>query len=254
MGDFVRAISAYNTSLQLAGRHGWWSFVWIPIAVSILVGVGLAMLIIYAAPPISQTIEGWYPWDTAKSLISVTVAVLTALIILSLGVLLFKYLVLIIAFPFMSFLSQRVEKSLYGSIEGYEGGQAVSQFFKEIIRGVGISTRLIFWEILWVVLLLLLSLIPGMAIITGPAIFLVHSYFAGCVNMDYTLERYYGIPASIRFMRHHFWMTLGNGFVFMLIFSIPVLGIFLSPVWGTMAASISTLDLIRGAPQTDHKR
>lgn len=245
MNELLSSFSAYAKSLQLARRHGWWSYIWIPVGVSIVIGLGLIALIVYSAPSVSNAVDSYYPWDTARSLVSVTIAIFTTILILSSGVLIFKYLILIIAFPFMSFLSQKVEKSLYGNVVGYESGPSYIQFVKEILRGIGISARLIFLEVAWVIGLLLLSLIPGVAIITGPAIFLVHAYYAGCANMDYTLERFYNISDALRFMKDHFWMTLGNGIVFMLIFSIPVIGIFISPVWGTMSASLTALNILR---------
>jgi len=76
---------------------------------------------------------------------------------------------------------------------------------------------------------LLTGLIPGMQPIVPAAIFLVQAYYAGFGAMDYTLERYYNIRQTTRFVTNYRPLALGVGAAFLLLLFIPVLGFMLAP-------------------------
>lgn len=243
MTRLFKSIGAYFKAVEVAGEYGLWKFLWIPALVSLLVAAALITLVITAAPWLAGIIGSWYPWEFGRELAEWSAVISAYVMVIALAFIAFKYLVLIITFPFMSFLSQKVEKSIYGQIVG-ESKQPVLQFLSELWRGIGISTILLFQELGLTFLLFVLSLIPGVAIITAPAIFLVQSYYFGCCNMDYTLERYFNIKNSLSFMRRNSDIALGNGIAFIILLSLPVIGIFFAPILGTIAATIQTLEVL----------
>lgn len=243
MTRLVKSVGAYFKAIEMASDHSLWKFLWIPGLVSLLVAAALITLVITAAPWLASVLVSWYPWEFGRGLAEWSAVFSAYVMVIALAFIAYKYLVLIITFPFMSFLSQKVEKIKYGQIAG-ETKQPVLQFISELWRGVGISTVLLIRELGLTFLLFVLSLIPGVAIITAPAIFLVQSYYAGCCNMDYTLERYFNIHNSLRFMRSNSDIALGNGMAFIILLSLPVIGIFFAPILGTIAATTQTLDVL----------
>ena len=83
------------------------------------------------------------------------------------------------------------------------------------------------------------------AVLAATLIFLIQAYFNGCALSDYTLERKnYSVKQRVRFTREHRAWVTGLGLGFMLVLFIPVLGWFIAPAYGTVAATLSTLAVI----------
>jgi CysZ protein len=235
------SIEDYRRAWHLARTHRLWSYLWIPGLVSAILGAIFYFLIPVISRSLAGGIVSLYPWEWGSGWIGSIALIFSYLIVISTLLILYRYLILIISFPFMSFLSQKVERILTGRIAG-EDRSPVLQFVSEMLRGIGITSVLLSRELLFTVLLLLASWIPGAAILTGPLLFLTHAYYAGCGNADYTLERYHNISRSRKFMKAHRWQMIGNGSVFLLVLSIPIIGIFVAPVWATIAATFSVLE------------
>jgi CysZ protein len=155
------------------------------------------------------------------------------------GVMLYKYLVLIVVAPIMSPLSERIELSLGQT--PVDKPLSLAQWAKDIVRGLHIAMRNITRELLMTAVLLLLSLVPGLAVITTPLIFVVQAYYAGFGNMDYYMERHAGVKTAATYVRRHKWLAIGNGAVFLLLLAIPFVGFLIAPAFGASAATLSIL-------------
>jgi CysZ protein len=145
--------------------------------------------------------------------------------------------------PFMSMLSEQVEARLTGAQAPSPG---LAGILSDIWRGLRIALRNLWRELLYVLGLTLLGmLIPGIgSVLATAAVFAVQAYYAGFGNLDYTLERHrYPVADSVRFVRAHRGLAMGNGAVFLLLLIIPVAGLFVAPVLGTVAATLGILDL-----------
>ncbi len=59
--------------------------------------------------------------------------------------------------------------------------------------------------------------------------------------MDFTMERHLNYRESIDFVHENRGVAIGNGIGFMLIFLIPVLGIFIALPMATAAATLRTV-------------
>jgi CysZ protein len=144
----------------------------------------------------------------------------------------------------MSFVSATVERILSDGTQTQDPSFKLAVFMKELARGAVISFILFSREIGWVILLTIASLVPGVAFLSAPVLFLVQSYFAGASNMDYTLERFMGVRESLHFMKRHRSAAIGNGMVFLLLLTLPVAGIIVAPIIAATASSIHTLQLL----------
>ena len=156
----------------------------------------------------------------------------------------YKYLVLICTSPLMSQLSEDVESNLNEDFISIPF--SYSKAVKDIWRSLRLSLRNVFREILYSILILLISFFPIVTIGTAPFIFLVQSYFAGFGNMDFYLERYYNTKDTVSFVSENKALATGNGVVFMAMLAIPIIGVFFAPVLGTVAATIETHKKMHG--------
>ena len=142
----------------------------------------------------------------------------------------------------MSPFSERIEEMITG--EYLKASFSPTQFFKDLWRAARLNARNIIRELLLTLALFLLSLIPIFSPFTSVLIFLLGAYYGGFGNMDFTMERHYNYRESVSFVHRNRGIALGNGIVFMLIFLIPVVGIFIALPLATAAATETTVKRI----------
>jgi CysZ protein len=150
--------------------------------------------------------------------------------------LVYKNLIVVLLSPFMSPLSVKVEETLTGVVQ-----KSNLSDISLIMRGLRLSLRNLFKEILFTIPLFLLSFIPLVGLIFTFFILIIQAYYAGFGNMDYALERYFKSYESIAFIRKNRGLAVGNGAGFLLLLLIPVAGLFLAPVLATVAGSMSAI-------------
>jgi CysZ protein len=183
-------------------------------------------------------------------LLAATNLLIWSLLFLS-GYVLYQPVVLILFSPVLGYLSEVTEKRVYG---GPSAEFRFRQLMKDILRGVTLSLRNLLRMILLILLAWLMLIIPiAGALLSAAAIFLVQAYYNGCALTDYTLERKdYTVHQRIRFTRTNRARVTGIGIGFMLVLLIPILGWFIAPAYGTVAATLSTLSVLppkkTGAP------
>lgn len=197
---------------------------------------GLLSWAIYAfGDDLGDSLLSLSPWAVESDLITTGIEWITRFILFILAVLIFKYVILIITSPLMSVVSSKVEKNVTGHIP-IPAGSAI----RGLSRGISLSIRNISKELLFSLPLLALSLIPGVAIVTTPIIFLIQAYYAGFGNLDFYMERRYNVRESKNYVKNNKGLAIGNGCIFLGLLLIPILGVFLAPtvsaVSGTLAA------------------
>ena len=153
----------------------------------------------------------------------------------------FKYIVLIITAPLMSVLSEKVEKH-YGG--GYVEPVGISGQLKSVVRGSTLAIGNLLKELFISIPVLALSLIPGVFVFSTPFLFLIQSYFAGFGNFDFYMERHLNIRESKKFARQNRMAVSVNGALFLMLLIIPVIGVLLAPSVGTIAATLTGVDLM----------
>ncbi|RMG87738.1 MAG: coproporphyrinogen III oxidase [Bacteroidetes bacterium] len=235
--DFLSGMTAYARAWGLISELRLWKFVFIPGILSLLLGG----LIVTSAWGLSDDLGGylirWYPWEWGRTVIEKIAEIFSGLIVLAGGLIAYKQLILIISAPFMSPLSEAVERHLAGELPDQRF--SLVKMGRDLWRGIRLGIRNGFREIMWTVILLILGLIPVFSPFTTAGIFLVQAYFFGFGNMDFTLERHFGVRDSVRFVQRHRWLAIGNGVVTMLLMMTVVGFLFILP-FGTVAATIET--------------
>jgi CysZ protein len=240
--EIVIAIQAYRKAHIFIGKHRLWKWILIPgLAYMILFTVGLYFFWISADTAVSQLFSGLDKWlhrqhSPAWSFAAIMVGIMARLIMMFFYFSLFKYLFLILGSPVFSYLSEKTESI----IEGKEFTFSRTVYYHDIRRGIRLALRNCFWQTIYTIFILLLSLIPLVGSIAPVIAGLVECYFYGFSMLDYSCERHKLSPsASISFISQRRGLAIGNGLVFYLMHFVPFVGWVLAPSYALVAATIS---------------
>ncbi len=234
--DFIFGFSAYFKAFNFVRKHNLWLYMLLPGILSLLVGTVVFGVIIYYFGSLVSVFQSWYPFDFGAGIVANLGAVLSSIISAVTGFFLYKYLVIIIASPFMSLLSEKVEYILNPNHTARPF--SVGKMLKEFVRGLRVALRNLIRELGITLGLLLLGFFPVIGVLSVPLIFAVQAYYAGFGNMDFYYERFYNVRQTVTQMRSHRFVTVGNGAFFLLLLGIPILGLFLAPALGTVAGTL----------------
>ena len=235
-------ISSYFSALKLLNTLRLWKYFAIPILISVLTGL-LILLSAYSFYEIvGNKIALAWPFDWANETVSDISHIIGVLLILALGLILFKHLIMAFSAPFMSPVSEKIEAYFNGNNNLNNHSKS---FSTTLARGLRINIRNLAKEIIFVIPLLVLSLIPIIGIFFSFLIFLVQAYYAGFGNMDYTLERHLDYKNSIAFVKKNRGLAIGNGTGFMLLLLIPVIGIIIVFPLSVVAATTATIKQLK---------
>lgn len=192
---------------------------------------------------IGELISKLWFWEWGAQTFRTISDILGGLIVVAIGLILYKHIVMALSAPFMSPVSEKIEAHLLGVEHTHRETSNVSQLW----RGIRINFRNLFMELLLSIPILILSFIPVVNFFTSILLFLVQSYYAGFGNMDYTLERHFPYAESIRFVKKNKGIAIGNGIVFMLMLLIPVIGIILVLPLSVTASTTETVKLLEAS-------
>jgi len=239
VNDFRDGIEAYSEAYRLIKSMRLWGYVLLPGVLSILFGSGIFFLAWHYSGGIGDFIKNNYPFDFGENQFAAVAQYAGWIIIAALAYVSYKYVILILVAPFMSPLSEKIEAHLQGRKSNARFNPIRAG--KELWRGLRVSLRNLFRELIYTGILILLGLIPLIGFLSAPAIFMVQAYFVGFGNMDYTLERHMGVKESADFVGDYKGLAIANGSIFLLILMIPVLGLFLAPSLATVASAVETV-------------
>lgn len=148
----------------------------------------------------------------------------------------FKYFFLIIGSPLFAFLSEKTACIITG--KRFE--MDLSQWVRDWVRGMRIAFRNMGWQFVYMIALLLISFIPVVGWITPLIVLFVDSYYMGFSMLDYTCERNeLDMDTSIHLISHHKGLAIGNGMIFYIMHTIPLLGWMVAPTYAVVAATMS---------------
>lgn len=236
--NFFTGIYAYGPALRVISTLRLWSYFLVPAFISVVLAGSIFGIAWYLGDDVGRWISDLYPWEKGQQTIRNISVFFGSLLLASVGLILYKNLVMALASPFMSKMSERIERGsgFYAAAPLYKSGRIL----REIMRGLRIALRNISRELFFTLLLLLLGLIPFFSPFVVVAIFLVQAYYAGFGSIDYTLERHYKVRDSIRFVRAHRWLAIGNGTIFVLLLMTGIGFLFALPL-STAAATPEVL-------------
>lgn len=240
--NILQGIQAYSGALALISKLKLWKYFAIPILISVITATAIGLSAYGLSDNIGRFVARIWIWDWGKETFTAISTFIGAIVIIAIGLILYKHIIMALSAPFMSPVSEKIEAHL----TGVETHQHRNTTFKEQLwRGIRINVRNLGKELLITIPILILKFIPVVNIFSTVLLFLVQAYYAGFGNMDYTLERHFKYSESIKFVRQHRGVAIGNGIVFILFLLIPVIGVILVLPMSVTAASLKTVNLLK---------
>ena len=240
--NIFKGIKAYSGTLKLISKLGLWNYFFIPMLISFFVALLIVFLAFTLADNFAYYISKLWIWEWGKDYFFLISEILSGVLILILGFILYKHIVMALSAPFMSPVSEKIESHLL-CVDRHQHRD--TSFSEQLWRGIRINVRNLFMELLLTIPIVLISFIPIVGIASSVLLFLVQAYYAGFGSMDYTLERHFKYDESIKFVKQHRGLAIGNGIIFMLFLLIPVIGIILVLPLSVTAASTETITLLK---------
>ena len=242
MKNILKAIKAYGSSFSLISQLKLWKYFAIPMVISFVTATLIGVSAWGWSDNLGNLIAKAWIWDWGKETFTTIGAVLGGLIILIIGLILYKHIVVALSAPFMSPVSEKIEQHFNPqSTHNHRDTSNMQQLW----RGVRINVRNLSMELLLTIPILLIGFIPVIGIISTVLLYAVQAYYAGFGNMDYTLERHFSYSESVQFVKNHRGIAIGNGIVFMLFLFIPIIGIILVLPLSVTSASKVTVELLQ---------
>jgi len=240
ISNLIDGLKAYLEAYEVISRLKLWRFFLIPMLISVLIFLNIVLVSISFSDEIGLYISSFWSWDFGKETINTVSMILGGIILISIGLIVFKHLVMILSAPFMGPISKKIEDDFTGVTSQTQVSSPLTLMF----RSIKISSRNLFRELLLSIPILILGLIPFIGFFSLFLLFLMQAYFAGFGNMDYTLERHFSYQKSIQFVKANKGIAIGNGLVFMLFLLIPFVGIILIIPFSVTSATIATVKII----------
>ena len=246
--EIVISIESYFKAHAFIQKHKLWKWIIIPgIIYAILFGVSMYFFSKSANAAIEWlTIEtGLQHWlnrlqDSWIGFLFTVGGIMIWLIMMLFYFSLFKYIWLIVGSPIFSVLSERTASIINGQTTSFN----LKQFTKDVIRGMRMAMRNTFWQTVYILSIIFLSLLPLIGWISPIVAILVECYYYGFSMLDYTCEREkLSASKSIDFIGNHKGLAIGNGIVFYLMHCVLIVGWILAPAYAVIAATISMYEV-----------
>lgn len=239
--NIFKGIRAYGGAFQLISKLGLWKYFGVPVLISMLTFALVGFTAYGLSDNIGGVIAKAWVWEWGSQTFRAISDVIGGALVVVVGLILYKHIVMALSAPFMSPVSEKIEAHLLGVTHEHRN----TSFSAQLWRGIRINGRNLMMELFFTVPILIFSLIPIVNIFTSILLFLVQSYYAGFGNMDYTLERHFKYGESLKFVRSHSGIAMGNGIVFMAMLFIPIVGIILVLPLSVTASTTETVRLIQ---------
>lgn len=237
INQILNALKSYSGAFALISKLNLWKYFAIPILISFIVALVIGLLAYTLSDNIGNYLSNFWGWDWGKDTFTYIGSILGGLIILILGLILFKHIIMALSAPFMGPVSEKIEMHYFGSVQT----PSKSSFFDLLWRGIRVNGRNLLMELLITLPLLLLKFIPIINLFSTALIFFIQAYYAGFGNMDYTLERHKTYRQSLHFVKQNKGLAIGNGIGFLLLLLIPFVGVLLVLPLSVTSASINTV-------------
>ena len=239
--QITQGLKQYTTSLRLINQLGLWRYFAIPILISVLLAITIGFSAYGFSDNLGAWISGIWPWEWGASTFKTVANILSGILIIALGFIVYKHTVMALSAPFMSPISEKIEQHLGHGQHTHRN----SSFIAQLWRGIRINMRNLIMELLLTIPIFLFGFIPVIGSIVSPVLlFIMQSYYAGFGNMDYTLERHFNYTKSIGFVHRNRGAAIGNGIVFMGLLLLPFIGVLLVLPLSVTAATAHTVTLL----------
>ena len=240
--NILKGIKAYTGTFKLISKLKLWQYFAIPILISLITALLIGIAAFGLSDNIGSFIAKLWKWERGHETFTAISSFFGGALIVVLGFILYKHIVMALSAPFMSPVSEKIEAHYLGqNVHNHRN----TTFKEQLWRGIRVNIRNLFKEILLTIPILIIGFIPVIGIIPAVLLFLIQAYYAGFGNMDYTLERHFNYKDSIRFVKKHRGLAIGNGAVFMLFLLIPIIGVSLVLPFSVTASSSQTIAILK---------
>lgn len=245
-----RGLKSCFQAIPFVFEKGIWPFFFAPLFIRILTLLSGFFLAAWLGDLIAGWISDWLGLDANDGsngflgikwggILSLFLSFAIKLFLFFLQFYFTKYITLIILSPVLALISELTEEKISGKKFPFN----FNQFVKDILRGLVITFRNMFFEIIITLLILLISLIPLVGFVSPFILIVVSAYYTGASLMDYNCERNkMNINESIRFMRQNKGSVIGIGLFYSLLVVIPWLGFIFIPVFSATGGTIEFLN------------
>lgn len=246
--SFLTGLAAYGRVPGTLMRHGLWPFQLLPAFISLFLALGLLAGCWFGAGAFHGWVDGLIDVSVAwlDKVLSIGLAILAFLVLLAAFVFLHKHLALILLSPFLGRIAEETVKA----VKGPEFAQSELSFMQSLARSTGVNLRYIVRELVANVLFLLCGLVPFIgSLISAVGLFLNQSKYLGYGLMDFPLE-HRGLSAgeSDQFVRGHRALSTGLGAGYLLFMLVPFIGWMFAPTFGTVAGTLKALEALEEEP------
>ena len=239
--DFTDGIISYGKAYRLMAQHKLWYYMVVPGIASVILGLSIVYSVYLLSDNVTALLTMIYPETWWGASIIANIAAVFSWILLGItGILGYRIILMALISPFMSPLAARIQTEITG-VPVYDPPFFSFTNFRLLLRGTALSLRNILKELWYVLWLLVLGLIPVIGWFSAIAIFFVQSFYSGFGNLDYSLEKYYGIADSKKFAARYRWLAVGNGAAFLTLLAVPIVGFFVAPALSVAAATIESV-------------
>ncbi|WP_054852218.1 EI24 domain-containing protein [Olleya sp. ITB9] len=245
--NIIKGINGYSGALALISRLKLWKYFFIPIIISIITAAIIGVTAYGLSDNIGQFIAKIWFWDWGKQTFTTISTIIGGIIIIAIGLILYKHIIMALSAPFMSPVSEKIETHITGIVKH---NHRKTSFQEQLWRGIRINIRNLGRELLITIPILLLKFIPVVNIFSTALLIMVQSYYAGFGNMDYTLERHLNYKDSVKFIKQNRGLAIGNGLVFILCLFIPFIGVILVLPLSVTAGTLTTVKKLKTSNQT----
>lgn len=255
--NITLGIKSYKNSFSLISKLKLWKYFAIPMVISLATAIAIFSAAYTLSDNLGEFISEIWLWEWGKQTFIAINTFLGGVIILVIGLILFKHTIIALSAPFMSPVSEKIETHLTGQSHDHYRN---TTFLEQLSRGISISVRNLLLELLLSIPLLLLKFIPIVNLLSTVLLFIVQAYYAGFGNMDYTLERHFKYKESLAFINKNKGLAIGNGLIFMMLLFFPFIGVILVLPLSVTAASLVTVERLQSnknplvKPASSHKK
>lgn len=235
ISNYIKGFFKVLSSFGSISHYGLWFYLFLSGALGLIVGGAIFYTAYESADDIGAWLVSYYPFNWGEKYILKLADFLGGSMVLIFGVILYKYIIMAVTSPIMSFVSERVEYVLTASkSEDFSMGRMLG----ELWRGIRIAITNFYKEILLIIALFILGLVlPFLAPFIAVLTFLVQAYFVGYGSLDYYMERRFDYDQSNDAVKKNKWGVLGIGSAFLLLILVPVIGWVFGPILATIAAT-----------------
>jgi CysZ protein len=242
--EIIIAVSAYFKAHRFIVKNKLWKWIFIPgIIYAILFAIGIYFFWQSSSYLIDLLLSksGLKNWLQKENEGWLNFIFIFGQIVLQLILMLFyfswfKYLFLIVGSPVFAYLSEKTEAIILDKDYPF----SLNRFLSDVIRGIRIALRNTLWQTVYTVFILFLALIPILGWLTPLLALFIECYYFGFSMLDYTNERkQLSASESIDMINRHKGLAIGNGMVFYLMHTLPLVGWVFAPGYAVVAATLS---------------